>query len=238
MQNLLRGATLAVFGLVPILLAGCGDKEADQRKAFITFLQTAIIDRPGIHVPQLTDEERTSFGPYASQYEIIANFNKAMDGSVSPKFKAAMARGAIQSAGDLVGRRADIEAAKTTLDQMAGTLGADIAQANEAHLELTQPDDVKAVFDKAYERLVTAPAATFKEIVPVTNKVFSDALDLSDYIEHHKDRLKLLGSTLQVSDANTQKELAAKLQNLQTDQKAIQAAQTKFQALLSGTSHQ
>jgi hypothetical protein len=238
MQNLLRGATLAVFGLAPILLAGCGDKEADQRKAFITFLQTGILDRPGIHVPQLTDEERKSFGPYASQYEIITNFNKAMDGSVSPKFKAAMERGAIRSAGDLVARRADIAVAKTTLDEMAAVLGAGIAQANEAHRELTQPDDVKAVFDRAYERLVKAPAATFKEIVPVTNKVFSEALDLGDYIEHHKDRIKISGPTLQVSDANTQKELTTKLQNLQTDQKAIQAAQSKFQALLSGTGHQ
>ena len=44
---------------LPLLLAACGDKEPEQRAAFTQFLQTRIIDKPGVRVPQLTAEERS-----------------------------------------------------------------------------------------------------------------------------------------------------------------------------------
>ena len=40
--------------LMMFALSGCGDKEPAQRKAFIDFLQTRILDKPVLAVPQLT----------------------------------------------------------------------------------------------------------------------------------------------------------------------------------------
>ena len=42
--------------LLVALAAGCND-EASQRKAFIAYLQTRIIDKPGLHVPHPTEAE-------------------------------------------------------------------------------------------------------------------------------------------------------------------------------------
>ena len=58
-------------------LAACGDGEAEQRKAFIGFLQD-INGRSGVHflVPTAADEK--AFGPYLQQYAIIMDYDKDM----------------------------------------------------------------------------------------------------------------------------------------------------------------
>src|SRR5271167_2846482 len=60
-------------------LAGCGDDEPTQRAAFIAFLNERIVNKPGVHLPVPTDDEVKSFGPYAAQFNVIADFNHKMD---------------------------------------------------------------------------------------------------------------------------------------------------------------
>src|SRR5215472_15982281 len=64
-------------------LTACGDDEPNQRKAFIEFLQTRIINKPGLHVPTLTADESARFGDYAKHYAVIADFNGNLDRLVS-----------------------------------------------------------------------------------------------------------------------------------------------------------
>lgn len=230
-------ARVAPALLLVALLAGlgaCSDREADQRRAFVGFLQSRVLDKPGLHVPQLTAEERTSFGPYADHYAIITNFHRVMNESVSPKLGDAMARGAIRSVSELTARRSDVVAAKATIDAMAAALGTDQAEADAAHRKLDQPPDVKPVFDAAYDRLVTATVTAFGDVVPISDKVFSEMLDLADYLNAHKDRVKVSGDAVQATDRATQAELGARLQVLQTDQQGIQAAQSRFQQFVYG----
>ncbi|MCE4224029.1 DUF3053 domain-containing protein [Methylobacterium sp. C25] len=234
MRRLLTKGTLGLTLAAMTALAACGDPEPDQRKAFIGFLQTRIIDKPGIHVPILTADERKAFGPYAEHYAVIANFHKVMNDSVSPKFSSAVSKASIHSAADLAARRDDFKIAKTTIGEMNTALGDDLVQADAAHGKLSQPADLKPVYDKAYDRLVTSVAATFREVSPIADKVFADALDLGDYIDQHKSSLKISDATVQAADAATQKAFNAKLQALQSSQQAVNAAQTKFRELVYG----
>src|SRR5207237_6743168 len=75
----MTGRTLSRLHIAAVLIAfallGCGDDEATHRKAFIEFLQSRIVAKPGIHVPKLTTEETTAFGDYAKHYAVIADFN-------------------------------------------------------------------------------------------------------------------------------------------------------------------
>jgi hypothetical protein len=228
-----RGAILSLV-LITLSLAGCGDREADQRKAFIAFLQTRIIDKPGLHVPQLTEDESKSFGPYAEQYAIITTFHKVTNEVVTPKMTAVLSKGAINSIGEMVARRDDLRIAKTALNEVAAALGTNLTQADEAHRKLNQPEELRIVFDKAYDRAVTAAAIGFKEVVPVADKFFSDALNLCDYIDQHKSQIKIAGAAFEVTDPATLKEVNEKLQTLQTDTKAIQTAYNKFRKLVYG----
>lgn len=54
---------LAGVVILALTTAGCFDNEPQQRRAFITFLQTRIIDKPGLHIPIMSDKDVADFGP-------------------------------------------------------------------------------------------------------------------------------------------------------------------------------
>jgi len=75
----------------------------------------------------------------------------------------AIDRGAIHSLDDVVTRHADFVAARDGMAQLRQAIDKQLAAADTAHAALKQPDDLKPVFDKAYERDVTIPAKAFEE---------------------------------------------------------------------------
>jgi hypothetical protein len=226
---------LALAAAAMLALTSCGGGDTTERKAFISFLQTRIVDKPGLHVPQLTKDERASFGDYADQYAIITDFNKTMDESISPKLTAAMSAGAITSLEDVVAHRPQLQAARTAMQAMAGALGDDLARADAAHGKLDQPAELKAVYDKAYYRSVTLPAVTFKSVVPVADKVLGQAIELGNYIDAHRAAVQLSGSLIQTNDPAIQAAINARLQALQASQQAVQSAQQKMQSVVYGS---
>ncbi len=56
--------------LMVVSLSGCFDKEGDQRKAFIDFLQNTVM-RSGERLPTLTADQKKQFGPFVSDYAIL-----------------------------------------------------------------------------------------------------------------------------------------------------------------------
>lgn len=227
---------LAWIVLVSLLLAGCGGgNEGQQREAFASFLQTRIVDKPGIHVPQLTEEERAQFGSYADDYAIITDFNEAMDKSISPKLTSAMSAGSIRFLSDVVTRRADLQAARAGINEMGSALSGALAEADAAHAKLDQPADLKLVYDKAYDRLVTQPASAFRDIVPVMDKVLGEAIDLGTYIDEHRGSVRVSGPMIETGDPAIQSAINEKLRTLQSNQQAVQAAQARMQSVVYGS---
>jgi hypothetical protein len=220
--------------LLALLVTGCNDEPAE-RKAFIEFLQTRIIDKPGLHVPHLTPEEAKSFGDYAKQYAIITDFNDGLDRSVAAPMKEAMARGAIHSIDEVVTRHADFIAARDGIAQLRFALDKQIAGADAAHAELKQPDDLKAVFDKAYERDVTIPAKAFADIFPDLSEALTAIVDLGDFLQQHKDKVTINGPLLQTSDPALQPRLTALVNALAAKNEAITKAQEHLRTVLNGS---
>lgn len=228
----LAGACLLAVSLA---LAACGSKEPEQRAAFIQFLQTRVLDRPGVRVPKPTDEQKKPFGDYAQHYAVIADFNEAMNKSVSQPMDAVIAKGSPRSIGDIVARRDDIRTARDGVKQMRTALDDNLARADAAHAALKQPDDLKAVFDKAYEKTVTLPATTFREVFPALDAVLGGAVRIGDYIEAHRAQIQLSGNAITVNDAKVQNELNAMLQELNGHASAIAAAQRKLRTVVTGS---
>ncbi|MBB4223017.1 hypothetical protein GGD71_003799 [Variovorax guangxiensis] len=222
---------LVAFSLV---LVACGNKEAEQRKAFISFLQTRVLDKPGLRVPVPTAEEKASFGDYAQHYAVITDFNEGMNKSVSQPMTQIMAKGALRSIADLPARRDDLKAAKDGLGGLRTALDQQSARADAAHAQLKQPDDLKQVYDKAYAKTVTTPSATFKEVFPALDTVFDSALAIGDFMEKNKSKIQISGSSVAVTDPTVQAELNKMLQQLNGQSAAINAAQQKMQAVVRG----
>jgi Protein of unknown function (DUF3053) len=229
-RNACRAAAFALLGLV---LASCNDEPAE-RKAFITFLQTRIIDKPGLHVPHLTPEEEKSFGDYAKQYAVITDFNGGLDKSVAGPMAEAINRGSIRSLDDVVTRHADFVAARDGIAQLRGAIDKQLAAADAAHAALKQPDDLKPVFDKAYERDVTIPAKAFADIFPDLSQALTAVVDLGDFIEQHKDKVTINGPTIETTDRALQPQLQALLDALTAKNEAIVKAQEHLRLVMNG----
>ena len=230
-----RWGALSLLVAFSFALVACGNKEADQRKAFTTFLQTRVLDKPGLRVPVPSPEEKASFGDYAQHYAVITDFNEGMNKSVGQPMTEIVNKGGLQSISDLVSRRVDLQAAKDGLAGLRTALDQQTATADAAHAQLKQPDDLKQVYDKAYEKTVTMPSTTFKEVFPALDSVFNGALAVGDYLEKNKSKIQVSGASMTVSDPAVQAELNKMLQDLNGHSKAINAAQSKMQAMVRGS---
>lgn len=230
-----RMGALSLLLVFSFMLAACGNKEAEQRAAFIEFLQTRVLDKPGLRVPTPSEEQKASFGDYAKHYAVITDFNEGMNKSVSQPMGEVMAKGALRSIADLSSRRDDLKAAKDGLAGLRNALDQQLAKADAARAQLKQPDDLKQVYDKAYEKTVAAPAATFKEVFPALDTVFDGALAVGDYLQQNKSKIQISGSSVTVTDPAVQAELNKMLQNLNGQSTAINAAQRKMQAMVRGS---
>lgn len=59
--------------LVVMQLTACGDKEPEQRKAFIDYIQNTVM-RSGAKIPTLSEDQKQKFGNYAGDYAILVGF--------------------------------------------------------------------------------------------------------------------------------------------------------------------
>ena len=228
------GVRSAAALLLVIGLFACGDGEATQRNAFIQFLQTRIIAKPGIHVPKLTAEETAAFGDYARHYAVIADFNGKLDQAVSKPLQRAIEAGAPRSLDEIVARRNDIAAVNAGFAQMRAALDRELAAADAAHAALKQPDDLKPVFDAAYERDVTRPAQAMIDIFPDVDDATKGILALADFLTQHRDKVKIEGSMIRVNDPLLQRPLSVLVDSLRTKQEAIQKAKQRLHAVAVG----
>jgi hypothetical protein len=218
---------------LPLLLTACGSSEPDQRAAFKQFLQTRIIDKPGVHVPKLTPDESKSFGDYTQHYAVITDFNSGMDASTKP-LNGFVQKGAFRSLGDVIERRDDLKTVQAGVNDLVVQLKQTLAKADAAHAQLKQPDDLKAVYDSAYDRTVSVPANTLLTVMPQVNGTFESGLKVADYVDAHKAQIQINGSVVQVTDPKVQAELNTLLQDLNAKAKVVQEAQTRMQAVLLG----
>jgi hypothetical protein len=225
---------LVVALLGGFALAACGDSEPTQRKAFIDFLQTRIIDKPGLHVPMPSEEQTKSFGDYAKDYGIILAFNAGMDKNVSGRMQQVFQSGMIRSLDELTTRRADIGTAMEEMRALRTALDGELAKADAAHAALKQPDELKAVYDKAYERTVTAPAKAFGEAFPAGDGAFQAAQSLASFLDLHRDAIKINGSSIQASDPKLMSELNGLINALNQKGQGVMEAQRKLQAAIQG----
>jgi hypothetical protein len=227
-------AALFVLGLgLGLGLAACGDSEPDQRKAFIEFLQTRIIDRPGSHVPRLTSEDTGKFGPYAEHYALIPAFNDEMTKAMAGANKISQTA-APSSLQELVNRRDDIKAMVAAMSDTAVQARKNLTDAEAKRAALKQPDDLKAVYAKAYERTVTAPVQAFLDTIPVAMDGLLASVQLADYLDAHRTSVKLTGSNVQASDNKTRNEITQLLAAVKTKNDRLNESRKRLRQVTEG----
>ncbi|TCR61245.1 DUF3053 family protein [Bosea sp. BK604] len=220
--------------LAGLLLAACSPSEADQRKAFIAFLQTDVLSKPGVRLPRPDAEKQKSFGEYAAHYAIIPRFHDRMNESVAKPMQQALAGAMPRSIEEVVNRKADLAAVRAGFVKMREALDAATAEADKERAALKQPEDLAPVYGQAYAKLVTQPVGTFREVFPITDETFGTILALADLIEANKAVIKFSGPQIQISNPAVQAKVQAALNAMNAKQQAMNAAQQKLRSAMYG----
>ncbi len=227
----------AARSAVPILfaatLAACGNSEADQRKAFIGFLQD-ISGRTGVHFLVPTPDDEKAFGPYLQQYAIILDYNKDMKGPMDDFVAQIMKLGygptsSPRTIEQIAAAPQDLVVAKDAVDKMEQGIETRLAKVNVERSALKQPDDLKAVYDKTFDKLVTAPALTMEKSAKALIVEIDASIKLADYINSHRSKLAVSGMQIQAKDQRTLNELEPLLKARQDAGARFLAAQREGQ---------
>lgn len=226
---------LSVGLVMALALAACSPSEADQRKAFIAFLQTDVLPKQGARVPQPDAEKLKSFGDYAAHYGVITRFHERMNTAVATPMQAAMAKGMPRSIEDVINRKADITTIRAGFTVMKEALEQSATAAETERAALKQPDDLASVYAATYEKLVTQPVITFRDIFPPTDDAFGAVLAMADLVESNRAAIKLNGSQMEISNAALRTKVQAALTAMSDKQRSMVEAQQKLRRLVYGS---
>ena len=225
-----RAGAFAALMLIAGGLAACGNSEADQRKAFIQFLQTRIVDAPGIGIPRPTAEEKTAFGPYAAHYNVILNFADSADpAGAYKKFSFNLPR--MDTAQNMLAQRAENRLAGGRIEAALKNCYDRAAEAQAARASLKQPDDLKSVYDAAFDKVITKPVQALRSIAPIAQKMAKAAADIGDYLYIHPDKVRASGNDLRIADVATRDILLAMEKELNAQRTQFFAEQARLQSI-------
>jgi hypothetical protein len=205
MNNINNNSRFTRYFMLPLMLAtlilavsGCGDKEPAQRKAFIDFLQTRVLAKQTVSVPQLTKEERDQFGPYSADYALITDFhtqmNSEMNASLGPVFAGL---NETVTVGKLLEKRDDLQKMVESSANWREKLVVLRKQADTRHSALKQPDDLKVVYNQAYEKVVVQPSEVAEQAFTLLPKVLTLVVAKADFIKAQGKKVTISGNTLQ-----------------------------------------
>ena len=229
-----RVAGLVVLVLLATGLTACWDSEPNQRKAFIAFLQTRIIDKPGLHIPIMSEKDVSDFGPYADHYRILNGFHHQLDANVSKDLQKAAQFGRPKSLEELRSQRALMPLMMETMAKLKAELAKAEADAEAARMALKQPPDLKAVYDKAYERMVTRAAQLFRDLMPTVEAVLPPIGALAAFLDENRANIELRGNQITVKNEAVRAKLAAMIDEVTKLTRAVTEGQRKMQAFASG----
>jgi hypothetical protein len=237
MHSFIRGAAagLALIA-VGFGVASCGDDEPAERKAFMAFLQTYVLDKPGVHVPKPTDADIKAFGIYADHYNVILEFTgDAGLMGIGNETAQAIQAGTPRSLQEVVDRRHDLQALRESTAKLRGLLDKQLAIAEAARDALKQPDDLRAVFAAVFDRDVGDPARAFRTALPVVDEALESVLKIAAFVSAHPKAVTISGSTLQVNDPRLQAELNGLLSGATVKRQQVQEQQRQLRIVLTGS---
>jgi Protein of unknown function (DUF3053) len=169
--------------LVVFQLTACGDKEPKQRKAFIDYLQNTVM-RSGIKLPTLSEDQKQKFGPYVSDYAILVNFSQQLSKSVEASLTPAIAQiNEIRVAQDYLNKRDVLQQSAGALNLLVQQIRTAKMQADSAVAALKQPNDLKMVFNKVVDNVVTQPANVLIPAVPVISAFVQDLAQVGEFLQ-------------------------------------------------------
>ncbi|CAB3813326.1 MULTISPECIES: DUF3053 family protein [Achromobacter] len=214
-------ATLAAA--MALALTACGNREPQERAAFIGLLQQRIAAGALAPIGALSEAESDAIGRYRDAYAVITDFQDAL-AKTATSLGPVLAAERIQSVDDIVRRRQALSDARVTLADSARGLQAARARADTARGGMELAPDLASVYDGVYDEAVTAPAAELLDAAGRMDTVAREALGVADFVATHAGDITLADGQAKVATPSLQQELNRRLQGLNAQSGALEQA--------------
>lgn len=217
-----RRAALTRLGTLSLgaalVLGGCS-AEPGERKMFIEFLQTRVLNRQRAVIPKLNEQERKAVGRYADHYDIITGFNKEMSDSTWAKMMNRLEH--TRTLPQMMAKRKEVSDLVTHLPQAGKDAKGCLDRANAAKAALKQPDDLRAIYDAAFDKLVTQPGGLMLQLIPAMQSMLSAIMELVTYVEQHPKEVTISGMTVEAHSQASLNKVNALIKKVETDSEAM-----------------
>lgn len=221
-----------IAGLLVMQLTACGDKEPEQRKAFIDYLQNTVM-RSGANIPTLSEDQKQKLGNYAGDYAILVGFSQQLAKSVEASLLPSLDQvGQIRTAQDYMSKRDTLQQSAGALDLLGPQLQSAKLQADTARAALKQPDDLKAVYNQAYDKVITVPANTLIPAVPAMSGFVRELIQVGDFLQAQGNQVSFNNGGIQFRTQQQATEYNAMMATLVAKQPSFLEAQAAVQAVM------
>lgn len=213
-------------------LTACGDKEPEQRKAFIDYLQNTVM-RSGMKLPTLSEDQKQKFLPYASDYAILVTFSQQLNQSIDAGFTPAMTQiNEIRVAQDYLSKRPVLQQAAGTLNLLTQQIQTAKHQADTAQAALKQPDDLKVVYNQVYDKRVTQPSAVLIPAIPTLASFVQDLVQVGDFLQQQGTQVTFNDGGVQFPTQQQAVQYNTMMTNLVAKYPAMASAKKSVQAAI------
>lgn len=207
-----RTITLAVLLVVSVLaLAGCGDKEPEERRAFIAFLTGKVLTVKGVALPELSGTDKKAVGRYTEHYDLLTGFQKKLAAEAGKNASELLALAEIQDFAALAKAEKSMKKASREAEKLQKLVVSLQKKTDKAKGKLDMPDDLAAVYDPVYAKVVSLPAASSATAFEAVQSVFAAILDLLDFINSNSRDVEIDGGKINLRNAGLQDDLASKM---------------------------
>lgn len=194
--------------LLPVLalwmalqLTACSDTEAEQRKAFISVLQS-VPPQVGSLIPALSDTQKKSLGPYVNDYAILTTFSTQLNQSVASSLTPMLDEvSQIRVPQDYVKQRDGLRNAVGALNLLEQQIQTAKTQADTARKGLKQPDEVQVLYDRLYSQVITQPANALSSLAPAAASFAQQLVAVGDYLQSQGNQVVFNGDRVQFETA-------------------------------------
>ena len=224
MSETLRKSPLWLAIGACLFLSACFSKEPEQRKAYIEFLQNRIIDQKDASLfPGMTSRQEETFGPYVGSFRIMQAFFDGMNNrtGVGPNARKSMK---MPSASEIVRDPTLLDKVDEGFMQKVRETQTLVDAADQAKAKLTLSDDLKAVYDKAYDRTVSKRGRDWANLGLLYTGVTEQRKKLSAFVKENQSKIQINGNNLLTSDPAVLAQMQGILNDLSSKQDALNKA--------------
>jgi Protein of unknown function (DUF3053) len=119
--------------------------------------------------------------------------------------------------------------------EMAALCEKKLATANAARAALQQPSDLKEVYDKAFDRLVTRPGTLLTKMLALLPTSLDAMIELAEYVATNTKVIRVVGMDGTSQDPVVERHVKELIEALHKNDAAVDSLKREFRALIEGS---